>query len=50
MPRTAHQAGINESYRIMGMPEALARALELDVEIEASATLAQRAEEAANKE
>lgn len=34
---------INESYRIMGMPEALARSLELDVEIEAAATRAQRA-------
>ncbi len=34
---------INDSYRIMGMPEALAHSLELDVEIEASATEAQRA-------
>jgi enoyl-CoA hydratase len=34
---------INESYRIMGMPEALVRSLELDVEIEAAATRAQRA-------
>lgn len=29
---------INESYRIMGMPEALARALQYDVEIEATPT------------
>ena len=28
---------INESYRIMGMPEALARALQYDVEIESNA-------------
>ncbi len=45
---------INESYRIMGMREALARALEFDVEIEASATRAQRADilhtDQANKE